>query len=315
MRSRDLPAVASDPGQPDALLSFEPEAPVPKRPEGSPASPAASAAPRGRGRALVMMFATFPAALALALAAVGLESLLRAPALPSISDTSPPRGQPGLLVISALPERTAVFVDGVSYGQAPVQLQLPPGSHWLQLEGDGRQRGLPVLMAAGATHYLDLAWPDELVPFAATMAEAPGAAGPVGLVSFQSPVGLEIREGSRVLGVTWGRRPLRLPVGAHTLELVNDSLEFRTTVVVDVRPAGVMTVIVAVPHGALTVTAVPWAEVTVAGRRVGRTPLGNLAVPIGTHEVVWRHPELGERRQDVTVKARSVARVGVDLWR
>jgi hypothetical protein len=59
----------------------------------------------------------------------------------------------------------------------------------------------------------------------------------------------------------------------------------------------------------------PWAEVLLDGRAIGQTPLANLDVPIGTHEVTWRHPQLGERRQTVVVKAQSPARVGMDLNR
>jgi hypothetical protein len=46
---------------------------------------------------------------------------------------------------------------------------------------------------------------------------------------------------------------------------------------------------------------------------MGTTPLGNLSVPAGMHEVVWRHPNFGERRQTVKVSAESPARAGVDF--
>jgi hypothetical protein len=51
----------------------------------------------------------------------------------------------------------------------------------------------------------------------------------------------------------------------------------------------------------------------VDGRSVGETPLGNIQVPIGTHEIVFRHPQLGERTARVTVTTRETAKVGVDL--
>jgi hypothetical protein len=57
----------------------------------------------------------------------------------------------------------------------------------------------------------------------------------------------------------------------------------------------------------------PWADVSVDGQSVGTTPLANLVVPIGSHEVVWLHPQLGERRQTVAVTAQAPARVGVDF--
>jgi hypothetical protein len=61
------------------------------------------------------------------------------------------------------------------------------------------------------------------------------------------------------------------------------------------------------------VNAQPWAEVFVDGERVGETPIGNLSRRIGSHEVVFRHPELGERREVVVITAGKPARVGVDL--
>jgi serine/threonine-protein kinase len=61
------------------------------------------------------------------------------------------------------------------------------------------------------------------------------------------------------------------------------------------------------------VNALPWAEVSLDGRPLGITPLGNISVPIGSHEVVWRHPQLGERRRTVAVTASSAVRVGMDF--
>jgi serine/threonine-protein kinase len=72
---------------------------------------------------------------------------------------------------------------------------------------------------------------------------------------------------------------------------------------------------VTIPNGSLSISALPWAEVLVDRRPVGTTPLGNLSVPVGTHEIVWRHPQLGERTRTVTVPARTPVRVGVDFSR
>ena len=59
----------------------------------------------------------------------------------------------------------------------------------------------------------------------------------------------------------------------------------------------------------MAVNALPWAEVSIDGERVGETPIGSVQVPIGTHEVVFRHPDLGERRTTATVTTgRSDAR-------
>jgi hypothetical protein len=67
------------------------------------------------------------------------------------------------------------------------------------------------------------------------------------------------------------------------------------------------------PKGTIAVNAVPWAEVWIDGERVGETPMGNLPIAIGPHEVVFRNPELGELRHAVTVTLTAPARVSVDL--
>jgi serine/threonine-protein kinase len=74
-----------------------------------------------------------------------------------------------------------------------------------------------------------------------------------------------------------------------------------------------VTVPVALPKGTLSINALPWADVTLDGQPMGQTPLGNLSVTIGNHEVVWKHPQLGERRQTVKVTAGAPVRAGMDL--
>ena len=51
------------------------------------------------------------------------------------------------------------------------------------------------------------------------------------------------------------------------------------------------------------------------GNAAGQTPLANLTLPIGTHEVVFRHPQFPEQRQTVVVKAEGVTRVSATLQR
>jgi len=53
--------------------------------------------------------------------------------------------------------------------------------------------------------------------------------------------------------------------------------------------------------------------VFVDGSPLGETPIANAKVPIGQHEILFRHPQLGERRSSVTVTARETAKVGIDL--
>jgi hypothetical protein len=123
---------------------------------------------------------------------------------------------------------------------------------------------------------------------------------------------MEVYEGNQLVGTTRSDR-IMLPVGSHDLDLTNSSLEFSGRRTVKITPGKTASVNVSSPSGKLSVNAVPWAEVSIDGRPAGTTPLGNLTVPIGSHEVLWHHPQLGERRQTVTVKAQSATRVGVDF--
>jgi hypothetical protein len=135
-----------------------------------------------------------------------------------------------------------------------------------------------------------------------------------GWIAVSSPVDLQIYEGNRLLGTTDVER-IMVPVGRHQIDLVNETLGYRTTEVVQVQAGRTGVLRIALPHGTIHLNAVPWAEVWVDGARLGETPIGNLPLSIGPHEVLFRHPELGERRQTVVVRLGAPARFGVDLRR
>jgi hypothetical protein len=80
-----------------------------------------------------------------------------------------------------------------------------------------------------------------------------------------------------------------------------------------VNPGGVTPMRIEVPRGSLALNATPWAEVWVNGDRVGETPIGNVSLPIGNHDVLFRHPDLGEQRHTVTVTLNGPARLSVDM--
>jgi hypothetical protein len=94
---------------------------------------------------------------------------------------------------------------------------------------------------------------------------------------------------------------------------VNDAIGYRTTKAVTVTAGKVTTITTDIPMGAIALNALPWAEVWIDGAKVGETPIGNLAVAAGRHEVIFRHPELGEKRETVLVTLKGPARLSVDL--
>jgi hypothetical protein len=145
------------------------------------------------------------------------------------------------------------------------------------------------------------------IPGAATVAEAAS-----GWITVKTPYEMQVLEGGRVLGSTAAGR-IELPPGSHRLEIVSDTLSFRTTMNVDVVPGQTVAVPVRLPKGTVSINATPWAEVWVDGQKVGETPIGNLQLTIGPHEVTFKHPELGERHHAISVTAAAPARLSVDM--
>lgn len=151
------------------------------------------------------------------------------------------------------------------------------------------------------------------VAVATAGAAAAGATMPLaGSIAVAAPVSMHVFEGTRLVGTTEAQT-IMLAVGTHDLEFVSDAIGFRARRSVSVQPGRTTAVRLEMPRAALHVNALPWAEVWIDNQRIGETPLGNLQQPIGPHEIVFRHPELGERRAIVLVTLKQPARVSVDL--
>lgn len=143
---------------------------------------------------------------------------------------------------------------------------------------------------------------------------AGSATGEDGWLVVRGPVSVQVLEDGRQVG-TSANGPLRLAAGHHQVEVVAEDLEFRTAHRVVVPPGGTVTLELPWPSGSASFNADPWAEVWVDGRHLGETPLANVALPIGRHEVVFRHPQMGERRADLLVRRSTPSRVAVSFAR
>jgi serine/threonine protein kinase len=209
----------------------------------------------------------------------------------------------GSLHVETQPAGAKVIVDGTDRGVAPVTLtDLLPGDHEVVLQTPIASARHVVSVQAGGTASL-------VTPVAA----AAIAAGPVsGWLTVKAPFSLEIREEGRLIGTTDADR-LMLAAGRHDIELVNETLGYRVTRVVQVLPGKVASLAVDLPKGVVHLNATPWAEVWVDGQRVGETPIGNLSMSIGPHEIVFRHPQFGEKRHAVSVTMSAPTRVSVDM--
>ena len=133
-----------------------------------------------------------------------------------------------------------------------------------------------------------------------------------GSVAVSAPLPLQVLLRGRVVATTEAESFL-LPVGTQELEFVNQSVGYRVRRTVTVEAGKTAPLRLEVPSGAVNINAVPWAEVWLDGQRLGDTPLGNVQMPIGSRELVFRHPDLGERRATVLVTLKEPARISIDL--
>jgi len=237
----------------------------------------------------------------------------------SISSSPPPAL--ATLTVQSNPVGVPVFVDGVERGVTPARITLAAGAHILELRR-GVPRVIPLTLTAGSdvSQYLEFVESpatDRLVVAetqpAAPAAEPVAASAPLaGWVAVKMPFAVEIREKGQMLGTSEADR-LMIAAGQHELELVNEPLGFRVTRVVTVAPGKLLTINMEIPKGTVNLNAAPWAEVFVDGQRVGETPIGNLSMPIGPHEIVFRHPQFGEKRHAVSVTVGVPVRISVEM--
>jgi hypothetical protein len=207
----------------------------------------------------------------------------------------------GQLNVRTDPPGAVVTVDGQRRGVSPLLIEnLTPGQHTVGLQNSLSSVTEHVLIEAGATASL-------VVPLS-----APQGVPVSGWVSVNAPIELQLFEDGRLVGSSRSER-IMMSVGEHNLQIMNEQLGYRVTRTVQVSPGRVTGMRIDPPRGSVAFNASPWAEVWFNGDRFGETPIGNVSMPIGQHEVIFRHPELGEQRHTVTVTMNGPARLSVDM--
>lgn len=207
----------------------------------------------------------------------------------------------GELQVRTEPAGAQVTVDGHAYGRSPLTVEgLSPGVHSVVLENELGSMTQEVKIEAGTTASL-------VVPMS-----APKNAPVSGWISVNAPVALQIFEDSRLLGTSQSDR-IMVSVGRHELVLVNEAVGFSQSQVVQVTPGRVTPIKPRWPSAPMSFNATPWAEVWVDGQQIGETPLANISVPVGNHDVLFRHPELGEKHVRAVVTLSAPAKVSVDM--
>jgi len=209
----------------------------------------------------------------------------------------------GTIEVKSEPAGARVLLDGKAVGVSPLTLsEIKPGAHALQVEGANGAVRQVVQVVAGATASI-------LVPLnAALPANVPAG----GWISVDATEELQVFEGGKLLGTSRSER-IMVPAGTHEIELRNEAAGFTTVRNLQVQPGKLARVSVQLPDGSLSLNAVPWAEVWLDGQRIGETPVGNLTARAGTHELIFRHPQHGEIKQTVVVKAGEIGRVTVNM--
>jgi serine/threonine protein kinase len=278
----------------------------------------------------------------------------------------------GTLSVQTSPPGAVVVIDGQQRGMTPLNIQLKPGRHVVELVTDAEVRTIPITITAGGevSQFIEIARTASALGELQIRTEPPGAQvtvdgrvlgkspltaeglsagqhtvvvenelGPVtqrvtieagttaslvvpmataprnavsGWIAVSAPVDVQLYENQRLLGSSQTDR-IMVPVGRHEVELVNEALGYRASKIVNVGPGQTANIRLDLPKAPMALNAIPWAEAWVDGERVGETPIGSVQVSIGPHEVVFRHPELGERRVITTVTLAGPAKVSVDM--
>jgi hypothetical protein len=200
------------------------------------------------------------------------------------------------------PAGARVSVDGRPRGVSPLIIEdLAAAEHSVTVTSNTGSAERRITIEPGTTKEVVFSLPRSSAPLG-------------GWVSVDSPFRVDLLEHDEVVG-TSGTTKVMLPAGRHDVVLRNESVGYEVRRSVDVVAGRVATIEVVPPKASLNVNARPWAEVVIDGSPVGQTPLGNVMLPVGTHEITFRHPQLGERTQTVVVTAKGVNRVAVDLTR
>ncbi|MEP7307047.1 MAG: PEGA domain-containing protein [Acidobacteriota bacterium] len=207
----------------------------------------------------------------------------------------------GQVFVTTDPPGARVAIDGRPQGTSPLTVSdLTANQHKVTVTGAGGSAERTIQVTAGST---------ASVVFSLSKVSS----GPVGgWLSVSAPFDVQVLENDEVIG-TSGASRIMLAAGSHTLLITNGSLGYQDTRKIDVAAGKTVSIKVDAPKASISVNARPWAEIVLDGNSVGQTPISNLMVSVGSHELVFKHPQLGERKQTVVVSANGPNRMAVDF--
>ena len=211
-----------------------------------------------------------------------------------------PAAQLGRMSVATDPPGARVAVDGQPRGISPLTVDdLTADEHKVTVTNEAGSAERTVTVTAGGT--------------ASVVFSLSKAAGPVGgWLSISAPFDVDVFDNQDAIGSS-GTSRIMLAAGRHNITLSNRTLGFEDVRRVDVVAGKTTAIRVEAPKASVSVNARPWADILLDGENVGQTPIANLPVTIGSHEIVFRHPQLGERKQTVSVSVKGPNRIAVDL--
>jgi hypothetical protein len=221
--------------------------------------------------------------------------------------TSPvPVALGGRISVVTDPPGARVKVDGVPRGTSPVVVtDLSAANHLVTVTSPTGVAERIIAVEGSGTASVVFSLPKR--------SETSTPSAPLGgWLAVAVPFDVQVVERDEVIGAS-GTTKIMLPSGRHEVDLVSQSLDYRERRKIEIAPGKVTTLRIDAPKGAISVNARPWADVSIDGNDVGQTPIANLAVPIGTHYMIFRHPQFGERRQTIVVTSKGPNRIAMDL--
>jgi hypothetical protein len=220
---------------------------------------------------------------------------------------------PSHLTVETNPAGLEVTIDGTVRGRTPLAMALAPGTYEVVIGSGAGQRVVRASLAPGMSLVERVEMPPPAISGSLRVDTEPSGLPVVidGVARGLAPVAVgELLPGDhQVLVGTEGRQVSRT-VAVRPDETVSLLVAVGGPPAVSGRTTSVA---LSVPNGSLSINAQPWADVWLDGRPLGSTPIGNVSVPIGSHELVFRHPEFGERRATVSIGLQEPARIGMDM--
>jgi hypothetical protein len=191
----------------------------------------------------------------------------------------PEAGNPAIVTVNTEPQKVTVLLDGEPRGAGPVRLAgVVPGYHTIAAGNDVNRVEREIVVGAGSR-----------VEF--TLAVS-------GWMEVTSSLPVQVRLGGKVIEGT-GR--VGLSPGRHRVEFLNPELGLRDVQDVLVEAGKVTPVTVGGTAAPVALTADAPSDVFIDGRPAGRTPLTNVMVPLGAHQVRFSSARLGEVEYDIRV--------------